>query len=56
MDWEGTGVRPASGQACTSASTSQVLVEICVRNQREARLAWWDLEPGLVVGIAYLPA
>lgn len=56
VDWESPGVRPSCGQACTSATTSQVRVEIRVRNLREARLAWWDLESGLVVGIACLLA
>lgn len=50
------GVRPNSERACTSASTSQVRVEVCARTPREARLSWWELQPGLAVGIAYLPA
>lgn len=39
------GVRSDSGRACTSASTSQVLVEICARTPRETGLAWWELQP-----------
>lgn len=38
-------MRPDSGLTCTSASTSQVRVEVCARTPREARLAWWKLQP-----------